>query len=266
MSTFAAAARRMLDDIPDPPPLALWWTANTSNTKTGQMPTAFVRRDIARESCKGCPHEPRTCYAWRGQMSMGLASMERAHARNPHRYTLAAALAGRAWAARYARMTAIGDLTAAPPEELRAALQAIDEAGLGLLAYTSRWMHKAHDWLSPRVIASTITDGATRRAIERGWVVAQTIHADTFAESMDAGHYTTRDGFRLKLCDNMTATLNTERAPTCNDCGFCDARTIHASPFDGVAFPEHGPHQGGRVWTRLVQAARHALTTRSKPQ
>ena len=252
---------------------ALIWRPTTTTSKTGNVPTAFVRHSVALDSCQGCHHAPKptidnptrgtggTCYAWKGRVVMGWRGMKAAEAANPHRYTLRAALAGRAFAARIVRMTAIGDPTAADPGELHKAFAAIEAEGLTLVGYTALWWKRGNGWLRSHLLASTGSDGATSRARARGFRVAQTVDADRFAAAMEAGHITTRAGFRLRLCANQAATLRgSPRPPTCNACQACNPERLERDGYDGEAFARHGPTASGRRWTQLVTAARAALT------
>lgn len=238
--------------IQDP---TLWWRPTTSNSKTGPIPTAYVRKDKADDSCAGCPMFRKRCYAWRGYVRRGLTSMAKAQPKNPNLYRVRAALMGRQFAARYARLTAIGDPTGAPVAELRDAIDAIQEAGLQVIGYTSQWKRRpAYRWLRSHLLASTVTDGQTASAIDDGWKVSQVVSADRFIDALSAGHITTREGYRLRLCPHMAAQFRHTLAPTCNDCGQCTVRSMTEDGFDGVAFPEHGPTATGRPWTLAVRA------------
>lgn len=253
----------------------LVWRATTNTSKTGDVPTAFVRDEDAAASCKGCRHfvrrktGGRSCYAWRGRVVQGYRSMSKAIARRkaaagndapPPAYTLEAAIAGRKWNARYVRLTAIGDASICSDHELTEVREQADAAGLDVLGYTAQWAMRGRDRpvLRSMLLASTQTDTATRRAAAAGWMVAQTVDAQRFADAMDAGHITTAGGQRLKLCDHQAAVLDVQHPPNCNQCGMCTVRNMRASGYDGVAFAEHGPTLHGKAWTRLVAAARKA--------
>jgi hypothetical protein len=178
----------------------------------------------------------------------------------PPAYTLEAAIAGRRWGARFVRLTAIGDCSACSDFELAEVRDAAADAGLGVLGYTAQWSGRGKDrpTLQLLALASTQTDGATRRASLAGWAIAQTVSAERFADALPAGHIETEHGQRLVLCDNQAAVLATTHPPTCNDCGLCTVPNVRRSGFDGVAFAEHGPTARGRAWTQLVKAARAA--------
>ena len=192
--------------------------------------------------------------------------MKAAEARNPHRYTLRAALAGRTYAARIVRMTAIGDPTAADRDELGEAFAAIAAEGLTLVGYTALWWRRGNGWLRDHLLASTGSDGATRRARARGFRVAQTVDADRFAAAINAGYIETRHGHRLRLCANQAATLQgNPRPPDCNACRACNPERLERDGFDGEAFAKHGPTASGRRWAQLVTAARAALTQEPTP-
>lgn len=244
---------------------ALLWRPTTTNAKTGNVPTAYLRHDIAAKSCEGCPHDPATgdgsCYAWRGRVAQGFRSMGKAWPKNPHRYTLRAALAGRAWSARMARLTAIGDLTAAPVAELVDAFDQIAAAGLAVVGYTAHHAKPEHAWLRRHVLASTTTDEATDDAHARGWTVAQTIPAEWFASLVGTGrrYYFTDAGTKLLLCPHMEGQAKANPEPvTCNACRACEAGkgSFARLGIAGVVFAEHGPHAKGRAWMNIVRAAR----------
>lgn len=238
---------------------ALWWRPETKNSKTGAIPTASVSAARAEESCKGCPMYRKKCYAWTGNVSRGHKSMTRAQAKNPHRYTLRAALAARRFSARYVRLTAIGDPTGAPQEELRSAIDAIVAEGLEIIGYTSQWKRlPAYRWLRSHLLASTHSDSQTRAARADGWHVSQVVSVQRFATAVDEGadHITTKDGHRLRLCPHMVADWKGELKPQCNDCGQCTTRSMQEDGYSGVAFPEHGISPTGRAWHLAVKARR----------
>ena len=257
-------------------PRALVYRPSTTAAKLGAVVVGSVRADLIEDSCHGCSHfvkdrkGGRSCYAWRGYSLMAYRAMAKAIAKRqaaagnnetPPAYTISGAIAARRWNARYLRLTMIGDASIATDHELADVKAQADAAGLGVLGYSAHWATRGRDRpiMREMLLASTQTDGATRRAVARGWAVAQTVNAQRFADAMPAGHITTQGGQRLKLCDHQVAVLDVTHPPTCNACGLCSVPNMHASGYDGVAFAEHGPSSHGRAWTRMVKAARAAV-------
>lgn len=263
---------------------ALVFRPSTTASKLGAVVVGSVRADLLEDSCHGCTHfvkdrkGGRSCYAWRGYSLMAYRAMSKAIARRQHRaanahpvhynntppplyYTLRGAIAARQWNARFVRLTMIGDGSIANDHELADVKAQADAAGLGVLGYSAHWATRGRDRpiMREMFLASTQTDGATRRAVARGWAVAQTVSAERFDKAMFRGHIVTQGGQRLKLCDHQVAVLDVKHPPTCNECGLCTVPNMHASGFDGVAFAEHGPSSHGRAWTRIVKAARAAV-------
>jgi len=254
----------------------LLWRGQTTNTKTGNIPTAYVRRSHYDAGCVGCPHYGRpdtrpeeqrnksgrrgiSCYAHSGRVAQAARAMERKADREPIGYTVEGAMMSRVISARYARLTAIGDPTAAPREELEDALHVIRSHGLRAIVYTAQWWKRSNAWLQPFAMASVANDGAERRARSLGWRVARTIDADRFARSVRrhlgslAQSIPIEGAPHLTACPAQVSTLTGTPAVTCNDCGLC-SQDSSAS----VAFAEHGSHAGGRSWTRLVRAWQEA--------
>jgi len=257
----------------------LLWQAASGISKTGRVPTAWVRRDARAESCAGCAHfrkdkpSKSACYAWSGTVSLGASSIDRAASKRPERYTLEDALRRREWSARIARLTALGDPTAAPREELSDALVRIRAAGLRVVGYTHRWHHPDNGWLRESLLASCSNAKAVSRARALGWRVARTVSAETFARVMarptDANgvHVMAHpDGARLGLCPATVAQLQADTGPhpTCNDCQMCAVDEMERLDLDGVVFPLHGPAQEGTPWRNMVAAARDAAKRRKR--
>lgn len=191
---------------------------------------------------------------------MGLASIARAVAAGADR-SLARALRLRVAAARYARLTAIGDPGGSPElvAESVAAAHAIVAAGLRVIGYT-------HGWQSPdaaplRAVgfrASVDSLESADAAIAAGWRVAIALPAGV------AVPHRTPGGARVVGCPAQTRP----GVVTCNDrCGLCadspvaiafiahgnQAADVGASPA-----PEPVPFRGGRLaW---VPAANNVKT------
>jgi hypothetical protein len=250
---------------------ALLWTAGSNNRKTGDIPTAWVGGyDDRAKSCAGCTHfnadKPHrsACYAWTGTAGLAGYSIDRAAEKNPKKYTVVDALRRRSWSARVARLTAIGDPTAASDAELETCFGAIEGAGLRPIGYTQRWFDTARQWLRGYLLASTATPAAASRAISQGWKVARTVSLETFVAAMEAdGPHTLRQmngtltPSTLHLCPAQVAELQADTAPTtCNDCRMCDVDALKRAGLDGVVFAMHGPSKAGTPYRRAVKKAR----------
>jgi hypothetical protein len=257
------------------PDTRLVFRPTTTASKLGPVVVGSVRAELLEESCTGCAHfikdrkGGRSCYAWRGYSLMAYRAMAKAINRRkaaaktdktPPAYTLRGAIAARQWDARYVRLTMIGDASVCTDHELADVRQHAAENNLGVLGYTAHWATRGDRPIMRNMfLASTQTDGATRQAVSRGWVVAQTVDAQRFADAMPAGHITTASGQRLRLCDHQAAVLDVKHPPSCNECGLCSVPNMTASGYDGVALAAHGPSTHGKAWTRLVKAARAAV-------
>lgn len=256
-------------------PNALLWTSGSKNRKTGDIPTAWVRGEDRAASCKGCSHfdadkpSQSRCYAWSGTVSLGARSIDRAAKRDPQRYTVWEAIRRRKWSARIARLTAIGDPTAATNEELVACLGVIESAGLRPIGYTQRWYDPAREWLRGYLLASVNNAASTSRALSAGWKVARTVPLATFMEAMNAdGPHTMRamNGTMkpdtLHLCPAQVAELQADSAPTtCNECRMCDVDALKRAGLGGVVFAMHGPSAEGTAYRQAVAAARAERVT-----
>ena len=269
----------------------LLWRGQTSNTKTGNIPTAYVREELYDAGCRGCPHYGQaddrpedqrnksgrrnvTCYAHNGRTRQGARGLNRRARQQPQQYTVEAAMTQRVISARYARLTAIGDLAAIHPDEVEHALTTIRAHGLTPIAYTARWALTAMQYLRGVALASVTSPTMAERAVAKGWKVARTVSADVFGQAVAAAevnglvHQTlnvngivhqalnvtvqTSAGL-LIACPAQVSQLRGTPRVSCNDCGLCPA--VQKMPTRaGIAFAEHGKHPRGRAWTRMVQA------------
>lgn len=235
-------------------PGPLLWRPTTTNRKTGNIPTAAVHPDRIPESCSGCPQAPEVgggCYARTGTVSFGLGGMARAAAKRPRAYTVEHALSGRTVGARYARVTSIGDAGGLPEEEVAPQLEAVREAGLHPIAYTSRW--RTAPWLKPWAMASTYSVRGYQAAVRRGWRATLVVPAGVVADHVE--HGAPLPDLGAVLCPSQVGELTGE-AVTCNECGLCSVSKNPDGP--GVLFAEHGPRVS-RTWKQRVKAARERL-------
>ena len=180
-------------------------------------------------------------------------------------------MATRLAAAKYARLTAIGDLAAVHPDEVEHALTTVREHGLTPIVYTARWALTSMQYLRRVALASVTTPGSAERAVKRGWKVARTVSAEVFAQAVAAADSIVRDDGGL-VPDRINVTVQTSAGlliacpaqvselqgtprVSCNDCGLCPAvqgMTRRA----GIAFAEHGPTPGGKLWAAVKRAWR----------
>jgi len=266
----------------------LLWRGQTSNPKTGNIPTAYVKEELYDAGCKGCPHYGQadnrpehkrnrsgrrgmTCYAHRGRMRQAAAALNRRAREQPHQYTIDAAMATRLASARYARLTAIGDLAAVHPDEVENALATIRAHGLTPIAYTARWALTAMQYLRGVALASVTTPGSAERAAKRGWKVARTVSAEVFGQAVaaadsivhaDGGLVSARVNVTVQTsaglliaCPAQVSELRGAPRVSCNDCGLCPAVQGMTTRV-GIAFAEHGPTPTGRLWAAVKKAWR----------
>ena len=210
------------------------WTARTRNTKTGDVPTAWIGSSIeeARASCEGCDLlESGGCYAHGGTVAMGFRSILRAwRAGKRERYTLQAALSGALRSARMARLSAIGDAGRMPRAQAEAMRAKIKRAGLALVGYTHHWREASvRDTWRGFLMASCETEAQADRAVSEGW------RATMIVPSWDTRRtWRTLAGNKVSACPAQV----TGGRVTCNDCLLCDASRALV-PI--VAFRAHGP-------------------------
>jgi hypothetical protein len=207
--------------------LNILWAATSNNSKTGNVPTAWVgpTREEARASCAGCPLLDKGCYAHSGTPLVALASIRRAATRGKN-YTLKAALKGARRSARMVRYTAIGDGGRVPIPVADGIVSAVKAAGLDLVGYTHHWREQpvADAWRG-RLMAScdNVTEADT--ALAAGWRVAVVLPANS-------GDTVTPGGRTVKVCP----AIKTDGRITCNDCRLCDGSK--RGPV--IGFPAHG--------------------------
>lgn len=207
-------------------PVQAYYTARSSNRKTGDIPQQFVglTREESKASCAGCPLLASQCYAQNGTELFAHSSVIRAADRGRN-YSLTAALAGRRRDARYVRFGAIGDPSALGAAAYRQDEQMVRAAGLGVLSYTHFWQTKGW-WLKGRAMASCDTWEEVELATSPGWRAA--VHVP----SLDAPVGKTASGKTYALCPAQKTNLRVQ----CNACGMCDA--THKGP-EVIVFLDH---------------------------
>ena len=210
-------------------PFAVLWTARSRNRKTGDVPTAWIGADMreARESCSGCPLlDDGRCYSWSGATQLAAGSARKNAARQPHRYTMGAALAQRVASARMVRVTGLGDIGRSGRALADEIVTTAARAGLALVGYSHHWREPAvADAWRGRLMASTETLADADRAVREGWRASVVVPADHPRLSR------TPEGRPVVVCPEQA----TGRV-TCNECRLCDA----SRPGPVIAFREHG--------------------------
>lgn len=233
------------------------WREQTTNRKTGNVPTAFVgaNREESKQSCSGCPLLEKVCYAQNGAVAFSHGSaVKRFNRVGETQYTLDYALKNRAHQAKYVRVSAIGDAARANPVELREMHDRVRAEGLGWLAYTHFQEDALEAGTQDLFCASTSTfeeaDAALAKGFKRATVVAP---VEIFEE--DKKSWTTPAGHRAFICPAIAAHAKGRRV-TCNQCGMCDPSRPGA---EVVIFPEHGKSpkkrlnqyaKAGRAWAK----------------
>ena len=211
------------------------WTARSANTKTGDVPTAWVGRSRADTlaSCSGCPllgsaERAGGCYAHSGQPATALASVRRAESTDPHRYTLASALIRRHKGARMVRVSALGDVGRCGRAAADTIVATVRAAGLSLVGYTHHWKDGdvATSWRG-RLMASCDSSADVDRALSDGWR-ATIVVPDNHPRVSE-----TPNGARVVVCP---AQARPDSGVTCNACRLCDA----SRPGPVIAFRAHG--------------------------
>lgn len=210
-------------------PFTVLWTARSRNRKTGDVPTAWVgaSQAEARESCSGCPLlDDGRCYSWSGATQLAAGSARKNAERQPHRYTMAAALAARVASARMVRVTGLGDIGRSGRALADSIVAEAARVGLAVVGYTHHWREAgvAAAWRG-RLMASTERLEDADRAVREGWRASVVVPADYPRLSK------TPEGRAVVVCPEQA----TGRV-TCNECRLCDA----AKPGPVIAFREHG--------------------------
>lgn len=137
-------------------PAPLFWVAQTPNSKTGNIPTAYVgnSEEEVVSTCRGCPLTDGRCYAWAGWTGVGLPALLRRRLVRPEDYTLESALRRRHPSSRAVRVAALGDPARASRADVASAQLLAREAGLAWLGYTHHWRDDANQDLRDTFLAS----------------------------------------------------------------------------------------------------------------
>lgn len=223
------------------------WVAQSTNTKTGNVPTLWIGRtkEETALSCAGCGLRPKKeggsgdCYAY-GTPERALRSIQKAARLNPSRYTLRSALLGSVRSAKMARLTSIGDSARLPIPYVKQSIRKIRAFGMDAVGFTHYWedFPSLKGWL----MASVDSLDGVDKALALGWRVAVTVPWDFIGDN-GTGRFRTAGGARGIVCP----AIKSEGAVTCNTCRLCDGSK--AGPV--IAFPMHGPK-----WSHKLRARR----------
>lgn len=196
-----------------------WWTARTTNAKTGDIPTGYIGRNVedALASCGDCPLKPKTaggnggCYAWSGTPNL-ILRRTKAKSTRVEQLDFLDAVDERHPQARYARLGALGDPAVLSRDEVVDMREALAARRMGLLSYTHAWFDGGHH-LRGLVMASCDELWEVDEAIDAGWRATVVIPADTPHRGIR-----TPAGRRVVVCPAQRRD-----DVTCNSCGACDA-------------------------------------------
>lgn len=221
------------------------WKDQTTNRKTGNIPTAFIgaTREESRQSCSGCPLLEKTCYAQNGAVGMSHNSLtKRLKKVGEALYSFEEALKRRWVGAKYVRVSAIGDASRANPTEVRQMHDQARANGLGWLAYTHFQDDAVAAGNQDLFCASVSTYEEADAAIAKGFKRAtMVVPLEIFEESVRT--WTSPAGHKAFICPAIMAHSKGLRV-TCNQCGMCDPARAGAKI---VLFPEHGGSALGKL-------------------
>ena len=223
------------------------WTAQTKNSKTGNVPTAWIGTSVeeSKETCFGCPLlESKVCYAHNGSPAMGFFSLLRSvRKRGVQHYNLDKALEGRWFGAKMVRLSAIGDPAAMSREWWQGVQQKVQKAGLSLVAYTHFWQHRPD--LAGVSMASCDRLDQVDKALAKGFRAAVVLPWDFQGRTFE-----TPGGAKGIVCPAILAKGKID----CNSCRLCDG----SKPGPVIGFPDHGPQAQGRLRKQAKQAVAEA--------
>lgn len=207
------------------------WTAETSNSKTGNVPTGWVGTSIeeARHTCKGCPLLDNGCYAHQGSPRIGFSSLIKKYREGADR-SLSTALQRKHKRAKMVRLGALGDPAGVNVAQATDIKNQVKEAGIDLIGYTHFWRrpHAAKIWKGS-LMASCDTVQDLKDAIRNGWRATIVVPEDyPIRSKIKVG----AKEHPILVCPAQTSNGKV----TCNDCRLCDGskRGPH------IAFRVHG--------------------------
>jgi len=218
--------------------IKMLWTAKTRNSKTGNVPTAYIGESVkeAWNSCKGCAlRDSHRCYAWNGMVNAGFRNILKAYKNNKKRYSLKNALEKLGPTVRMVRVGALGDPARASHATLRRNAQKIRFLGLAFIGYTHHWREVANSKLNSLLMASCETVEQADEAVKKGWRATTIVPWDHKGK-----RFITPAGNQALVCPAQTTA-----GMTCNTCRLCDAD--RKTNFSVIAFKDHGPQVRNKI-------------------
>lgn len=235
---------------------AILWSGTSRNSKTGNIPTAFIgaSKADAKRSCSGCPLLESTCYAHNGAVQFGHGSMvKRADKKGLGEYTLDKALKDRTARAKYVRFTAIGDGARANPVLVRDHHDRVRRANLGWIAYTHFHEEVVAQGNQDIYCASAESMDQADALIQSGFRRATVVAPWDIFDHKEAWTHTP-GGLRAVICPAIAAHAKGARVQ-CNECGLCDPTKQGPKV---ILFPEHGKEVRGRLHAKAKQGVEWA--------
>ena len=214
------------------------WRPTTTNTKTGNIPTAWVgaTREESIKSCVGCPLlEDGGCYTGQGgrggTVATGHSSMiKRANKTDEREYSLENALRLRWWGAKYVRWVAIGDPSATHPDKIREVDKKARAQGLGVIPYShfpkkikAQGNEKYYTISLPTSDWKGDAFSQVKKVFKLGFKKATVVLPfDYYKHSTPK--FTAEDGEEGLVCAAQWGKFK-GKPVTCNDCGWCDPQS-----------------------------------------
>jgi hypothetical protein len=212
------------------------WIARTANTKTGDIPGAYVGQTIeeCRESCHGCPLLNGACYAWSGFTYVSFTKIVERRLTSPAKYTVLAALRDRSPRARAVRFGVMGDPSRVNRDELKVAVAACRGQNLDLIGYTHFWREPENSDLKGIFMASCEDEEGAAEARAFGWTPTLVLPWDHALRNGPT--FTLPNGERGVVCPAQT-----KKEITCNDCRMCslDHPVWKAGKISAIGFLDH---------------------------
>lgn len=230
------------------------YSARSSNTKTGSVPSAAIgrSREESKRSCEGCSLlDSGDCYAQYGTPAMGHSSQTRsrdrrlADGRSVLRYDPYVAIADRWFGAQMVRFGSIGEPARSVRSDLYAGLYHAYQNELDPVGYSHMWRHEFAADLKPFFMASVDSEEEAEEAEELGWRTAL-VHRAPLSHWEDGRYVGPRRVAGGLVCPAMV------NKTTCNDCTLCTSDPVRPerravlAKIKRIVFIEHGPKSTAR--------------------
>lgn len=208
------------------------WNAQSTNRKTGNVPTLYIghTKEEAWDSCSGCNLRGNGCYAWSGSVAIGASSTRKAFKKGQDK-TLAYAMEHKHKKAKMLRVSAIGDIGRCSSSQAKEIIDTAQKHGLNLVGYTHHWREaKVSTKWKGKLMASCERLQDADEAVSKGW------RATCLVPSTQSKSFLSPNGNKVVICPAQTAEA-AGKTLTCNDCRLCDASRLLA-PI--IGFQVHG--------------------------